>query len=72
MADFFNPALTSNDRVALYFEHIMGRPMTRDEKIPLGSVISGDDPDMPDTWAGMVEDSLDQSAHNHLKEQKDG
>ena len=38
----FDPSLTPNDRVAAYFESITGRPMTREEKIPLGVVIHGD------------------------------
>jgi|DEB0MinimDraft_12_1074336.scaffolds.fasta_scaffold17336_5 hypothetical protein len=53
MADYFNPDLTPNDRVAAYFEHITGRPMTRGEKIPLGAVIHGEaveDADLEMDW----------------------
>lgn len=53
MADYFNPDLTPSDRVAAYFEHITGRPMTRGEKIPLGAVIHGEtveDADLEMDW----------------------
>ena len=40
--NFFDQKLTANDRVAMYFEEISGRPMTRQEKIPLGAVIYGE------------------------------
>lgn len=37
------PRKTASDRVAAYFEKIAGRPMTREEKIPLPAIISGDE-----------------------------
>jgi hypothetical protein len=50
MKEYLNPKLTPNDRVAAYFEHITGRPMTREQKIPLGAVIFGMDEDLDLDW----------------------
>ncbi|WP_372570376.1 hypothetical protein [Ruegeria jejuensis] len=40
--DWMNTDLTATDRVAAYFELITGRRLTRQEKIALPAVISGD------------------------------
>lgn len=45
MANYTDPNLSANDRVALYFESIIGRPMTREEKTPLSVVIFGEPED---------------------------
>ena len=33
---------TATDRVAVYFEGILGRPLTRAEKIPIPAILAGD------------------------------
>ena len=37
---------TATDRVVAYFEGILGRPLTRAEKIPIPAILAGDTEEM--------------------------